>query len=315
MKIDSVKFGGNFPDFLVVGAAKSGTSSLHNYLKQHPGIFLPADKELLFWHQNRNKNKAIFNYWPRERVPANLSEYLLRYEKAAANQLCGEVCPSYLYYHEETIESLKELHPKWEDVKIIIILRNPTDRILSEYRFVRQNGLDPDDLDLKTALLQESRRKQNPDLLLDLFYRSLSSYHDQVLAYYKVFPEVFVCLFDDLRDNSVSILSEVFEFLGVDSNTRVDTESIFNASKPVKVERNILARTLYRSTRAIWNALPLRLRRSKFKQSGFRIASKVLHKPEVLPAELANSLRFEFNPEIEKLETLIKRDLSTWKQS
>ncbi len=158
MKLSHGDGAANYPDFLVVGAAKSGTSSLHRYLARQPDIVLPPTKETWFWHQNRNANRAIFNYWDESRIPASLEEYLGLFDHAEPGQLVGEVCPSYLYYHEQTIESLTEFHPRWREVKIIIILRNPTDRILSEYRFVRQHGLDPEQLGLDDAL----RREESP---------------------------------------------------------------------------------------------------------------------------------------------------------
>lgn len=300
---------GNFPDFLIVGAAKSGTSSLHAYLKQHPEIFLPQGwKELWFWHQNRNENKAIYNYWDRSRIPQNIDEYLEYFNDALPGQLTGEVCPSYLYYHNETIDSLKEFHPKWREVKIIIILRNPTDRILSAYRFVRQNGLDPENLNLEAALIKENERKNNLQLLPGLHYRSLSSYYHQVEAYLNNFPNVHICLQDDLFSDAVDTLQDIYKFLGVDTQFKTDTKRAFNVSKPVQIQRNSLSDFLYQSLQIVGNALPNGVRKPAAK-----IVSRILYREEEIPVEFINSLRISFLGEINMLEKLIQKDLSAWK--
>ncbi len=298
----------NFPDFLVVGAAKSGTSSLHNYLASHPDIVLPISKETWFWHQNRNPNRAIYNYWDESRIPQSLEEYLELFAKAQPDQMVGEVCPSYLYYHELTIDSLKSLHPKWRDTKILIILRNPTDRILSEYRFVRQNQLDPEALPLELALQAEDRRKYDDQLLLDLHYRGLSQYCSQVKAYQNAFPNIFVCLYDDLRADAGSLLKEIFIFLGVDPDIQLDLTKRYNVSRPVASERTLASSYLFDCARRAGKALPLGLR-----SRASSILYRLLFKPEVVSRDVEQSLRNEFIPEIEELEKLIGRDLSRWK--
>lgn len=298
-----------YPDFLVVGAARSGTSSLHTYLNQHPEIFVPqGKKELWFWHQNRNQNQAIYNYWDRSRIPQNINEYLECFNDALPDQLTGEVCPSYLYYHKETIESLKEFHPRWREVKIILILRNPVDRILSEYRYVKQNALDPENLNLEAALLKEEERKSNPQLLADLHYRSISSYYHQVEAYLSNFHNVHVCLLDDLLNDSREMLQDLYGFLDVDPLFQTDTKKIFHASKPVQIQRNSLSDFLYQSLQTVSSTFPEGVRKPVA-----RVVSKILYREEEIPDELIRLLRIEFLGEIEMLEKLIQRDLSTWK--
>lgn len=78
----------NFPDFLVVGAAKSGTSSLHHYLNAHPQIFMPQHtKELWFWHIITNPNKAVYVYIPKHEIPQSLLEYLAVFEDSREDQI------------------------------------------------------------------------------------------------------------------------------------------------------------------------------------------------------------------------------------
>ena len=124
----------NHIDFLLVGAPKAGTSSVHKYLFQHPDIFLTEQKELLFWHLISNPNKTQADYM--NIYIDSLDKYLTLFDAAEPEQICGEITPSYLYYHEYVISNLKKLHPKWQKVKIIIILREPVDKSISHYKFL-----------------------------------------------------------------------------------------------------------------------------------------------------------------------------------
>ena len=109
-----------------------------NISAQHAEVFLPEQNELWFWHQNRNLNRAIFNYFA---VPTDLVSYLEWFANAKEGQIVGEVCPSSLDYYEFVIQSLKEYHPQWERVKIIMILGDPLlERIISQYRFAKRHG-------------------------------------------------------------------------------------------------------------------------------------------------------------------------------
>ena len=75
-----------YPDFLIVGAAKSGTTSLYHYLSEHPQIFLQKKiKETLFWHITSNPNKTQTKYL--RNYISNIDDYLKLFEEAQSNHL------------------------------------------------------------------------------------------------------------------------------------------------------------------------------------------------------------------------------------
>ena len=205
------------PDFLIVGAAKSGTSSLHSYLSKHPDIYMSEKrKELYFWHIATNTNRSIIDHSGEGTIPTQLDEYLEYFKDAGKGQITGEACPSYLYFHDHVLQNLKRYHANWRDVKIIIILREPVSRIISQYRFVCKKRLDLEFLSFSDSLKVEAERVKQNSLLPDLFYTEVSKYAEQVAFYIENFNNVHVCLYDDLKNDARKTLENLCHFLGVD---------------------------------------------------------------------------------------------------
>ena len=112
------------PDFVIIGAMKSGTTSLYDFVVRHPAITPASRKEVQyfsFWHD-------LGKLWYRSNFPTDLSRRRF-YKKTGQNLLSGEASPDYLF-HPEVPGRMKELLP---DVKLIVILRNPVDRAYSHY--------------------------------------------------------------------------------------------------------------------------------------------------------------------------------------
>ena len=213
----------NIPDFLIVGAAKSGTSSLHSYLSKHPDIYMPEKrKELYFWHILTNKNRSFVDYLGAKNIPASLEEYLDYFSNAKPGQITGEACPSYLYFREQVLENLKKYRSNWRDTRIVIILREPVSRIVSQYRFVCKHSLDPESLSFSESLKAEPLRLAENKLLPDLFYTKASMYCEQVKFYQGNFKNVRVYLFDDLKNKPSELLDDLCIFLGVDAKKLVE---------------------------------------------------------------------------------------------
>ncbi len=117
------------PDFLILGAMRSGTTSLYHYLKQHPEIFMPSLKEPHFFSYFGKPVSPLPSYIRSARW--NLEDYLTLFESAMNGQLIGEASVSYLYYYRETIENIKRVYrDNYSQLKCIAILRNPVERTI-----------------------------------------------------------------------------------------------------------------------------------------------------------------------------------------
>lgn len=287
------------PDFLIVGAAKSGTSSLHYYLKEHPQIFLHPYKELNFWHlYGHEEERAILKRY--NFLPTTPKAYLELFRDADARQVTGDISPSYLIYYDDTINNLKALYNNWQDLKIIIILREPIEKIWSHYCFVKQKSLDPDRLSLWDSLIVESERKANQEYLPDLFYVHNTLYYNQVKAYLDNFKHVKILLFEDLKNNTQELLGELTEFLGIDDFEFENVDKKYNASIAPRKERKWVNGIRGNPFSRI---LPITLKDAVL---------DMLKKEEKLSTKERKYLQKVFKPEIKTLESLIEKDLSNW---
>ncbi|MBS1262025.1 MAG: hypothetical protein MAG453_01363 [Calditrichaeota bacterium] len=221
------------PSFIVVGAAKAGTTALHHYLNAHPAIFMPARKELHYF-SHRWIGEGLEG--PGDQRPwVNLikteEDYRRQFEDARTDQVVGEVSPSYLFFHQ-SIGLMKEL--LGPDVKVIIMLRDPVDRAVSNY--LHLICAERETLSFGKALIVEEARKRAG--YGDFWrYTEHSRYADQVAAYLDAFPreQVEVILFDDLKRRPEEVMRRVFAFVGVDPEYRPDNLGVvYNKSGRIR---------------------------------------------------------------------------------
>lgn len=119
------------PGFLIIGASKSGTSSLYNYLIRHPNIIPPIKKEVHFFDLNYSKGL----YWYRAHFPSIINLKTKR-RKNCEEVISGEASPYYIF-HPRVPDRVYKAIPQ---VKLILLLRNPVDRAYSHYHFVVRRG-------------------------------------------------------------------------------------------------------------------------------------------------------------------------------
>lgn len=297
----------NIPDFLVVGAAKSGTSSLHSYLSKHPDIYMPEKrKELYFWHILTNKNRSIVDHLGAENIPTSLEEYLDYFSDAKTGQITGEACPSYLYFREQVLENLKKYRSNWMDTKIVIILREPVSRIVSQYRFVCKNRLDPESLSFSESLKAEPLRLAENKLLPDLFYTEASTYCQQVKFYQDNFKNVRVYLFDDLKDKPAELLDDLCLFLGVDEK-KLPSFS-FEAVNSSSGARKLKYPGIMKTAHMLLSWLPDSVKK-KLSNAGKKVLTEEIEIPDYELTRLKDS----FREEVVCLEKVLNRDLTAWK--
>ena len=133
------------PDFLGIGTQKGGTTFVYELLKQHPQVFMAAPKEqhffTLHWQQGVD--------W-----------YRNQFALATSDQMCGEVTPYYLFHPEAP----RRIHSVMPRTKLIVVLRDPVERALSQYFHSKRLGLEA--LSLEDALAAEPQRLEDSDEIL-----------------------------------------------------------------------------------------------------------------------------------------------------
>lgn len=192
------------PDFLIIGAAKSGTTTLYRYLCQHPQIFMPACKEPAFF--------AFDDVYAR-----GIDWYASLFQEAQPHQICGEASTDYtkLPRWSQTAERIARHLPQ---VKMIYLMRNPIDRAYSYYVHLGRG--------LKYQETFEEQIKKT-SICLDA-----SNYILQIEHYLHFFPkESFLFLLtEDLLQKPLETLQKVSHFLDIDDSIDLTQNGIVIAN-------------------------------------------------------------------------------------
>ena len=131
------------PDFLGVGSARSGTTSLHMYLKEHPDIYIPE-----------MKSPGFFCSGPRSSKCGALDDYMKLFAGRTNEKAAGEFSPNYMMDRQ----AWKKIQDRLGDIRIIIILRNPVDSVYSMWGRMRWSGGEA--LSFEDAVAAEEERKR-----------------------------------------------------------------------------------------------------------------------------------------------------------
>jgi hypothetical protein len=229
------------PDFIIIGAAKSGTTSLAQYLGQHPQIHMSRLKEARFlgypdglptYKGYGARGSEIMRIY-RETIPTTLEGYEALFDGATSSQITGEASPAYLYL-DGAAANIKRLYPK---VKIIAILRDPVKRAYSSYLHMRRE--DAENLSFADALLAEKRRISE-GAGLPYHYASMGYYTKQLEQYYSVFDrsQISVLFYEDFARKPTATLSAICSFLDIPPGFTFDCTQKRNVSG-IPVNRGI----------------------------------------------------------------------------
>jgi hypothetical protein len=294
------------PNFLVIGAGRSGTTSLHHYLGQHPDVFLPANKAPSFFYcrdappaEDPYLHLVSRNYFVRD-----FEEYQALFAEVRSERAIGEVSPVYLAT-TQAAPRIAELIPT---AKLLAVIRNPVDRA-----YARFLGRTRDGLERRTSFAEIVREEMEQGLLRDdahgtylasgFVFHFLESYLEQ-------FPHERFCirLFEDLKNDVEGLVSGFFDFLGVDSTFRPFLERRHNPSSGTV--RQPLLRYLWTNTGL------LRARLRPFLPVGMRNAVFGLLPMQQVDSPLDAEVRAElielFRDDVLKLQDWLDRDLSAW---
>ena len=298
------------PDFMIAGAAKCGTTALYHYLKQHPAIFVPEQKEPHFF------GRDILVH---DRKVTTAEAYIALFAEAGADQLCGEASAVTLY-SAMALEELLDWNP---DVKCIAMIRNPVDQFMSFHNQLFQR-LDEHHADPETAWRAQAARMRGEDMPRFNPYGEFLQYRDfcalgkQLQRFCDMIPagQRHIILYDDFAANTQRAFEYTLDFLGV-SLTNYDID--FTPRHTRMQRRSTFIEYLHRAQP--WPIDPLRRvlkpGLNKIGISPSRLLRRLNEKPagstQISP-EFRRELVKEFTPEIEKLERLTGRDLVHWRE-
>lgn len=230
------------PEFVIIGAQKSGTSSLYNYLSQHSQIQHPLvhKKEVHFFDGGLDPKKDSYRNgirWYRAHFPL---------EKGKNNEriICGEASPLYLF-NPLVPNRMKESIP---NTKLIVILRDPVERAISHYFHNKRHGLE--NLSFEEAIMKEEKRvfpAFNNNNFKDFryihySYKMRGQYAEQINRYLKLFPRrnIFITKSSDFFRDPRLKLSHIFDFLGIlDESSKLDVTPKNIGKNKHKIDKNM----------------------------------------------------------------------------
>jgi len=286
------------PDFLIIGAAKSGTSTLFNYMRRHPRIFASPIKEPEFFAR-----KEVFE--------RGFAWYHSLFDGAHDGQLCGEASTGYTRWPQWP-DSAARIAAALPNVKIIYLLRHPVDRAYSHY------------VHRVTKELYPGKPIPWPfeeHILRDPMCLDGSRYMDQIEQYLRYYPrESFLLLLTkDLEKDPAGTLSHIWTFLGIEPVNVTDEKLVSNetrSQRESKIRRHATT-PLRKIPGAVW--LADRLPRpwkdgfyARIQKSVYGRWVKRRHTPPPMKPETRERLLEEFRAGNEKLAEFMGRDLSEW---
>jgi Sulfotransferase domain len=299
------------PDTFIIGAPKSGTTSLYEWLRGHPEVFMTAVKEPCYFSRDLAADKSG-NFL---RYGADRERYLALFGGAATAQRVGEASTRYLYSRDAPRLIADEVG----DARIVAILRNPVDFIASLHAHKLAGGTE--DLEsLEAALDAEDDRHagrripadSNPHLAT---YRDRARFGEQLPRWIDTFgrDRVHVMVFEETVADPAPHFRRLLEFLGVDPDYRPDTFAAHNVAHGA---RGGLLRKLAR-TRAVqfvaWRVLPAVIGDARTRALSRRVGHSKLRRRATaraeVPAALRQRLEAELRPDVDRLSALLGRDL------
>jgi hypothetical protein len=247
----------------------------------------------------------------KERLPKgiwDLESYKLLFKKAVNEKAIGESTVLYLYFYQTAIQNIKKY--LGDDIKIIIMLRNPIERAYSAYLFASRTM--QENLSFSDALeINSERYAENSSLSPMILYKELGLYYNMVKAYIENFKHVHCIIYDDFVTNTNEEVFKVFNFLNVTDKYNIDTSKVIN-SGGMLWDSNITKELLMGSGKfkKIMKILIPKKVRIKTKQ---KLVKKFTSRAPEIEKNLRKNLFSFYNSDIRELEKLINRDLSVWR--
>lgn len=273
--------GGKLPNLLIIGAMKSGTTSLHNYLAKHPDIFMSKNKEIHYF------SDVIFNSKP-------LSWYKSQF--ITDRKIRGTSPQGYTKcHHNDSNNVLERLSKSIPDVKLIYIVRDPVERYKSH--ILEAYHCDPPK-DVRYS------KKVDNFIKTSMYFMQISA----VLKYFKL-EQIHILSLEDLKENRLVEMNKIFDFLEVKN---LNDNSIFDFESNTAEEKTIPYAVKY--------SLPFRAGKKivpKITEEMGKTFSKIflkyqLEKPKLSKKE-EEKIKNILKPDIDKFRKLTGKNFSQWK--
>ncbi len=291
------------PNFFIPGAAKSGTTSLHELLDTHPDISMSKEKEPVYW------NNKLFN----EFENLEISRYLNLFEQEV--KIKGESTTSYMYY-DNFIKNVKDnFH---QPPKFIFILRNPIDRYISHYNWLKGLGKEKRRIDKiieEEGCLDFKEYNDYPKQ-----YYQFGLYYKWISRFIENFGKenIKIVTFEKLISERLNILNSCYEFLGV---SKMDSVNFIKSNKTNKVifpsmyhflRKSSIGKMKYTSISKYFLPKKIRMKIKSLMKIAIKNWISVESKKEILSDKQRKNLRDKYFEDVMSLKNKLNYDFSEW---
>jgi len=282
----------HLPTFIVFGSRKAGTSSIYNYLEQHPQVFM-----------SRLKGTRFFQFDPErpelgQKLPVKTLEDYATYFRDGAKQnakATGEISPSYL----TSRGAAQRIHQTLPNIKLVASLRNPVDRAYSQYQMDMRGLSDPN---ARVEFNSSTAQKWIP----------AGRYASHLQRFYDLFnrEQIQIHVFEDWIAKPAEMTASLYRHIGVDEGFKPDFSVESNKGGQPKSE---FVKSLLQH-RKVYTDM------KRFVPKGIRTTMKRLRNANMTPAPkldpaLKAELLAQYTDDIAELEDLLRRDLDVWRPS
>lgn len=306
------------PDFFILGAPKTGTTSLYRMLRKHPQIYMPDLKEPRFLASDMQPRRGHAKGPQELGYPQTMEEYLALFENAKPGQRVGEASAFYLW-SQTAADSIADLQP---DARLIAIVREPASFLRSLHLMFLRWGVESEK-DLRKAMSLETARREGKHIPRHshrpalLQYSDHVRYVDQLHRYDSRFrqDQMLVLIYEDFHRDNEATVRQVLRFLDAEDESPIDIMNVNVTTRSVRSQRtrhlmNSMKRgrgPIARSTKAAVRALTTERARSA---AALTIQHRLVHEDAPPPDEsFMGELRERFKPEVVALGEYLGRDL------
>lgn len=295
---------------IVIGAPKCATTSLYELFSLHPKMCVSTLKEPNYFAIRDGKFESVFNeqfglssirkYPP---ITQNWNEYIAQFEETKSTEVRVDVSPIYMF----SKYSARNIFEKFgKNVKIIAILRNPVDRAYSQFLHHRRDGFEKSTNFKDVFFSKEESSGEGPFWN----YKEMGYYAKQLKSYYELFNKeaIHVVQYEEFRNNRESVISEIFDFIGLEkAHVRMNTSANMSGLPKNKLANYLL--TMHRRNAFLKRMVfslptPMRLFFQKLKNKNL--------KRTILDQNIGKLCFEVYKEDIKELEEMTKQDYSAW---
>lgn len=304
----------SYPNFLIIGAGKSGTTTVNNALKQHPEIFICKVKEPNFFALEGETKIIGYDdedpdgYFHYPQSITNRDDYTALFKDSADFKAVGE-CSNMYQYSLKARDNIKNTIP---NVKLIGIFRNPVDRLFSRHLHLIRDNLSPTD-DFMDCFDRASLWWKKNDLVREgMYFSHMKHYFDSFDR-----SQIKIMLYDDFLDNPTLFMQDIFKYLNVDDSFVPDLSIRYNVSGKIKnkwLDTIIGQESIIRRSIGWFSPKIVQMARDNhfLQKTIINMRIKNLEKP-MLSKDVRKRLIDEiYHDEIQSFSQLIGRNLDHW---